>query len=101
VPELRHAIAQALAALRVVADAKRAARAVDPTDIDAAQAGITAARNTIQAMRAEENRRLEVRVQANHASSRRLQQIGYQKRALPPCASGRPHNKPSARISSS
>ena len=75
VPELRQEIAQALAALRVVADAKRAARAVGPTDTDAAQARITAARNTIQAMRAEENRLLAARVQANHAAVRRLQQI--------------------------
>ena len=75
VPELRQAIAQALAALRVVADAKRVARAVGPTDADAAQAGITATRNTIQAMRAEENRLLAARVQANHAAVRRLQQI--------------------------
>ena len=36
---------------------------------------ITAARNTIQAMRAEENRLLAARVQANHAAVRRLQQI--------------------------
>ena len=75
VPELRQEIAQALAALRVVADAKRAARAVDPTDTDAAQARITAARNTIQAMQAEENRLLGARVQANHAAGRRLQQF--------------------------
>jgi PAS domain S-box-containing protein len=74
VPELRKAIAQAFAALRVVADAKGAARAVSSTDTDAAQARITAARNTIQAMRAEENRLLETRVQANHAAVRRLQQ---------------------------
>ena len=44
VPELRQEAAQALAALRVVADAKRAARAIDPTDTDAAQARIAAAR---------------------------------------------------------
>ena len=74
-PQLRQEIARALAALRVVADAKRAARAVGPTDTDAAQARITAARNTIQAMRAEENRLLGARVQANHAAVRRLQQI--------------------------
>ena len=75
VPELRQEIARALAALRVVTDAKRAARAVSSTDTDAAQATITAARSTIQAMRAEENRLLEARVQANHAAVRRLQQI--------------------------
>ncbi len=75
VPELRQAVAQALAALRIVADAKRAARALGPTDTDAAQARITATRNTIQAMRAEENRLLAARVQANHAAGRRLQQI--------------------------
>jgi PAS domain S-box-containing protein len=74
-PQLRQEIARALAALRVVADAKRAARADVPTDTDAAQAGITAARNTIRAMRAEENRLLGARVQANHAAVRRLQQI--------------------------
>ena len=55
--------------------AMRAARAVGPTDTDAAQARITATRNTIQAMRAEENRLLAARVQANHAAVRRLQQI--------------------------
>jgi two-component system sensor kinase FixL len=75
VPELRQEIAQALATLRVVADAKRAPRAVGPTETDAAQARITAARNTIQTMRAEENRLLGARVQANHAAGRRLQQI--------------------------
>ena len=75
VPELGQEIAQALATLRVVADATRAARAVGPTETDAAQARITAARNTIQAMRAEENRLLAARVQANHAAGRRLQQI--------------------------
>ena len=74
-PQLRQEIARALAALRVVTDAKRAARAVSPTDTDAAQATITAARSTIQAMRAEENRLLGARVQANHAAVRRLQQI--------------------------
>ena len=74
-PQLRQEIARALAALRVVTDAKRAARAVSSTDTDAAQATITAARSTIQAMRAEENRLLEARVQANHAAVRRLQQI--------------------------
>ena len=58
VPQLRQEIARALAALRVVTDAKRAARAVSSTDTDAAQATITAARSTIQAMRAEENRLL-------------------------------------------
>ena len=74
-PQLRQEIARALAALRLVTDAKRAARAVNSTDTDAAQAAITAARNTIQAMRAEENRLLAARVQANHAAVRRLQQI--------------------------
>jgi two-component system sensor kinase FixL len=75
VRELRQEIAQALATLRLVVDAKRAPRAVGPTETDAAQVRITAARNTIQAMRAEENRLLGARVQANHAAGRRLQQI--------------------------
>ena len=75
VPELRQETTRTLAALRVIAEAKRATRAVSPADTDAVQAGLNAARGTIQSMHAEEDRLLAERVQANQAAVRRLQQL--------------------------
>jgi PAS domain S-box-containing protein len=75
VPELRQETTRTLAALRVIAEAKRAMRAVSPADTDAVQAWLNAARGTVQSMRAEEDRLLAARVQANQAAVRRLQQL--------------------------
>ena len=75
VPALRQEMTRALAALRLVADAKRASRVVSLADLDASQAGMTALRRTMQAMRAEENRLLAERVQVNQTAFRRLQQV--------------------------
>ena len=75
VPELREATTRTLAALRVVADLKRAGRAVGPSDAVAQEAGVNAARDTIQSMRVEENRLLAERVQVNDAAVSHLQEV--------------------------
>jgi PAS domain S-box-containing protein len=64
-----------IGALRTQANAKRAARAVSPSDADAQQAAMDAARGTMRAMRAEENRLLADRVQADQAAVGRLQWV--------------------------
>ena len=70
---LRQGAMRALAALRARADAKRTARPFSQADVDALQAGMDAARTTMQAMRAEENRLLAERVQADQAAVLYLQ----------------------------
>jgi two-component system sensor kinase FixL len=72
-PALREGMSRTLASLRAMADAKRLARTVSQADADAEQAGMTAARETMQAIRAEETRLLADRVQANQIANGRLQ----------------------------
>lgn len=75
VSAIREETARALSAVRLVADAKRASRAVSPADLDAGQARMNALRGALQAMRSEENRLLAERVQVNQTAFRRLQQV--------------------------
>jgi PAS domain S-box-containing protein len=73
VTQLRQDAAGVLAALGAMVEATQAPRAVDPTDAEAQRARMDSARRTLQAMRAEENRLLADRVQADQAPVRRLQ----------------------------
>jgi len=73
VQQLRQDASRALGALRTQAEARRLAAAVRPSDMDAAQTAIDAARSIMRAMRAEENRLFADRVQVDRAAVNRLQ----------------------------
>ena len=73
VAQLRADAANLLAALRVVDEARQAARPSSPADAEAQRASMNSARRTLQEMRAEENRLLAGRVQVDQTEVRRLQ----------------------------
>jgi two-component system, LuxR family, sensor kinase FixL len=73
--QLRQDLSRTLAALRAQVEAKRAARTSSPTDAETARVSMEASRATMRSMRAEENRLLAERVQADQAAVRRLQGV--------------------------
>jgi two-component system sensor kinase FixL len=75
VPRLRQDAGRAMAALRALVEARRAARSLSPADAEAQRAAMDGARRTLQLMRVEENRLLADRLQADQAAVRRLQSV--------------------------
>jgi PAS domain S-box-containing protein len=74
-PLLRRETTRTLAALHGLTDARRALRDPNPADIDARQTGLDATRRLMQAIRAEEDRLLSLRIDGNQATVLRLQRM--------------------------
>ena len=77
VRQLREDAARTLAALRTQWRMKGEARRASPPDDDAERDGMDAARTTLRAMRAEENRLLGERVLGERAAGLRVQQVTF------------------------
>ena len=75
VRQLRQDASRALGTLRTRAEANREGRAFSSSDADAQQSAMDAARATMRAMRAEENRLLADRVQVDRAAMSGLQWV--------------------------
>jgi PAS domain S-box-containing protein len=75
VQQLRRELSGTLAALRAEVETKRGTGASSPTDANTVLVSMDVPRETVRSMRAEENRLLADRIQADHAAVRRLELV--------------------------